>query len=651
MSELRPTKVQCSGSLRDRALDCGAIHGYLRRLCYGVLIVAILLVIVSTLLQPSIATAERKPPLNLPDHFTDKPAATRNLRVLAYNVKHGRGNDGKVDLERTARVIRRLNPDVVALQEIDNKATRSGKVDEAKRLGELTGLKHHAFGRFMDFQGGEYGMAIISRYPLSDVTDLRLPEGAEPRTSLIAVVQAPQPFRLANVHFYATEQERLAQARTLLEFLDKRHDLPCIIAGDFNSNPDSPVLELFSDWHIPDKGDDHFTFSSDNPRIEIDFILHRPDTAFVVREIDVIDEPIASDHRPLIVDLFVVPERQARWWKGNLHTHSLWSDGNDFPEMIADWYRQRGYNFLALSDHNVLSKGPRWMKLIAIESRHGRTALPKYLARFGKDWVETRGNRGDGTFEVRLKPLAEFRALVESAGEFLMIQSEEITDKVAHINATNVAEVIQPQGGESVRETIQNNLRAIDEQAKRLGRTIIPHLNHPNLGDKGISAEDLAALVQDEFFEVFNGVDQDGDLGSDRRHSLETLWDITSTLRISEFGAAPDVRAGHGRQSRVPRPHTFVARSWLDHASCKVPLARVDRQRHEARRFLRVVRRRLKQNRVRQSQQDASHRNRTGWRRRVHNAVHRHAGRLRQDDHTTQRHRRQRRRRDARLLR
>ena len=205
-------------------------------------------------------------------------------------------------------MIRRLKPDVVSLQEIDNKATRSGRVDEAKRLGELTGLKHHAFGRFMDFQGGEYGMAIISRYPLSDVTDLRLPAGAEPRTSLIAVVQAPQPFRLANVHFYATEQERLAQARTLLEFLDKRQDIPCVIAGDFNSRPDSPVLELFSDWSIPDKGDDRFTFSSDKPSIEIDFILHRPDTAFVVRHIDVIDEPIASDHRPLIVDLFVAPE-------------------------------------------------------------------------------------------------------------------------------------------------------------------------------------------------------------------------------------------------------------------------------------------------------------------------------------------------------
>ncbi|MCA9197774.1 MAG: hypothetical protein KDA87_09560, partial [Planctomycetales bacterium] len=227
-----------------------------------------------------------------------------------------------------------------------------------------------------------------------------------------------------------------------------------------------------------------------------------------------------------------------RWLKGNLHTHSLWSDGNDFPEMIADWYRQHGYQFLALSDHNVLSQGTRWMKLTDIENRNGKNALRKYVARFGPDWVETRTSQ-DGVMEVRLKPLSEVRSLVEVAGEFLMIPSEEITDKGAHINATNIGEVIEPQGGETVREMIRNNLRAVDAQAKALGRLIIPHLNHPNLGDKGISAEELAALVEDEFFEVFNGVEGDGDLGSPRRHSLETLWDITSTLRLSQFRARP----------------------------------------------------------------------------------------------------------------
>ena len=260
-----------------------------------------------------------------------------------------------------------------------------------------------------------------------------------------------------------------------------------------------------------------------------------------------------------------------KWYKGNLHTHTLWSDGDDFPEMVADWYRSNGYHFLALSDHNILSQGVKWMPASQVESRGGRDALPKYLAKYGKDWVQMRGSTESKNLEVRLKPLDEVRALVETTGEFMMISSEEITDKQAHINATNILETIPPQGGSTVREMIQNNLRAVDAQAKKTGRLIVPHLNHPNLGDKGISAEDLAALVEDEFFEVWNGVEGDGDLGSERRHSLESLWDVTSTLRLSQFNAPPlmglatdDSHDYHGKSKASPGRGWIMVRSrWL----------------------------------------------------------------------------------------
>lgn len=271
----------------------------------------------------------------------------------------------------------------------------------------------------------------------------------------------------------------------------------------------------------------------------------------------------ANAMEPALRQLVGETSQHSRWHKGNLHTHSLWSDGDDFPEMIADWYRQHGYQFLALSDHNLLSEGDRWIKRAEVERRSGPTALPRYVARFGSDWVETRA-ASDGEIEVRLKPLGEVRSLIEVASEFLMIPSEEITDQGAHINATNLQEPIEPQGGATVRETIQNNFRAIDAQAKSRGRLIVPHLNHPNLGDKGISAEELAALVEDEFFEVFNGVEGDGDLGSPRRHSLETLWDITSTLRLTEFHQRPlfalatdDSHNYHGNSRAAP------GRGWI----------------------------------------------------------------------------------------
>ncbi|MEO1618664.1 MAG: hypothetical protein AAFV88_22635, partial [Planctomycetota bacterium] len=108
--------------------------------------------------------------------------------------------------------------------------------------------------------------------------------------------------------------------------------------------------------------------------------------------------------------------RAASWWKGNLHTHSLWSDGDEFPEMIADWYRERDYHFLALSDHNVLSEGKRWMSLKDIVRRSDEGIVDRYRERFGDAWVETREEPKTGEPQVRLKPLNEFRCLVESAG-------------------------------------------------------------------------------------------------------------------------------------------------------------------------------------------------------------------------------------------
>ncbi len=78
----------------------------------------------------------------------------------------------------------------------------------------------------------------------------------------------------------------------------------------------------------------------------------------------------------------IAPDAPPRWWKGNLHTHMLWSDGNDFPEMVAEWYRQRGYHFLALSDHNILAQGQKWEKLVGSKRPDIKVAFEKYLKRF-----------------------------------------------------------------------------------------------------------------------------------------------------------------------------------------------------------------------------------------------------------------------------
>ena len=263
---------------------------------------------------------------------------------------------------------------------------------------------------------------------------------------------------------------------------------------------------------------------------------------------------------------------QPRWWKGNLHTHSLWSDGDQFPEMIGDWYRERGYNFLALTDHNVLSRGMRWMKVKDVIERSDEGILQRYRDRYGDDWVETQGDAADAAnYMVRLKPLDEFRYLLERTGEFIMIPAEEISDqaegKPIHINATNLAEAIPPAGGKTVRETMQNNLRTILEHEKEHGRQVLPHLNHPNFG-YAITAEDLAAVVSERFYEVYNGHPEVNQLGDETHPSVERIWDLVNAIRMTDLKVPPMMGIGtddsheyHGQPGSRPGRGWVMVRS------------------------------------------------------------------------------------------
>ena len=255
----------------------------------------------------------------------------------------------------------------------------------------------------------------------------------------------------------------------------------------------------------------------------------------------------------------------ARWWKGNLHTHSLWSDGDDYPEMIADWYKERGYHFLALSDHNILSDHERWISVA--KSKGGQVALSKYLARFGEGWVERRET--DGDLEVRLKMLAEFRKPLEEPGRFLLIQAEEITDRFrtapVHINATNLRELIPPQGGNSIVEVMQNTVNAVRAQRERTKTPMFAHINHPNFG-WAITAEELMQVDDEQFFEVYNGHPSVRDEGDSRHAGTERVWDIILTQRLAVlskpvmFGlATDDAHNYHGEAKNQSRP----GRGWV----------------------------------------------------------------------------------------
>lgn len=244
------------------------------------------------------------------------PRSDTELRIVSYNIKHGRGNDAVVDLDRTAGVLRALRPDIVGLQEVDDRAARSGGVPQAAWVGERLGLQH-AFGRFMDFQGGGYGLAILTRYPIVSIRAVPLPDGNEPRVALAVEVRLPgdRPLVIVNVHFDWVRDDgfRYAQAEALTEYLDAL-TTPYVLLGDFNDVPESRTLALFKSraTEAAKPADDRLTFPSTGPAREIDFIFFSPPAAFTPAEVRVITEPVASDHRPVLGVLRMVASGRLR---------------------------------------------------------------------------------------------------------------------------------------------------------------------------------------------------------------------------------------------------------------------------------------------------------------------------------------------------
>ena len=166
----------------------------------------------------------------------------------------------------------------------------------------------HAFGKFMDFQGGAYGMAILSTQPIVSVDPVALPEGNEPRVALSVETRTPsgERLRIVNVHFDWVRDDgfRFAQAQALTKYLDGL-EMPYVLLGDFNDLPGSRTLALFrqraAEASKPDGGS--FTFPSDAPAREIDYIFFAPPDGWRAREVRVIDERVASDHRPVLAVL------------------------------------------------------------------------------------------------------------------------------------------------------------------------------------------------------------------------------------------------------------------------------------------------------------------------------------------------------------
>jgi hypothetical protein len=178
-----------------------------------------------------------------------------------------------------------------------------------------------------------------------------------------------------------------------------------------------------------------------------------------------------------------------RWYKGNTHTHTINSDGDSTPDEVVRWYREHGYNFLVLSDHNYLTEV-------------------------------------DG-----------LNAVFGAANKFIVIKGEEVNDsfqgKPIHLNGLNIKQVAEPQSGDSVAGVIQNNVNAIRKVEG------VPHVNHPNFR-WAIGANDLKTIKNLRLFEVYNGHPQVNNLGGGGMPGLEAMWDDILSAGMILYGIAVD---------------------------------------------------------------------------------------------------------------
>ncbi len=227
-----------------------------------------------------------------------------------------------------------------------------------------------------------------------------------------------------------------------------------------------------------------------------------------------------------------------KWYKGNTHTHTLWSDGDAAPEWAVAWYYDNEYDFLALSDHNILSDGST-EKLHPVGKGYLKPERVEQIReRFGPDWVQI--GITEATQYMKLKTLPELKDHFEKDGKFLLIQAEEITSyfPAVHVNGLNIQRVIPPVNSTSTAEALASAVAILDNQSREQGVPMIAHLNHPNFSS-GVATEALIEVEPLQFFEVYNGHPDVFNWGREGKGfpATDRIWDIVLSMRLRNPGA------------------------------------------------------------------------------------------------------------------
>lgn len=235
----------------------------------------------------------------------------KSLRIMAYNIHHANppSRSDSIDIPAIVRTIRAQDPDLVALQEIDGNTERSGEGNQAEIIADSLNMNVF-FGKAIDYEGGSYGVAILSKYPISERTVHRLPtdpgtNGEKRVLATVKVALSDKRFiRFGSTHLDSQKEDtdRMLQVREIQRIASK-DTLPTVIAGDFNAPPNSKVIDILDETFVRTCIDCEPTIPVNDPERAIDFIAYRPERMFTVEDHKVIDETYASDHLPIVAEL------------------------------------------------------------------------------------------------------------------------------------------------------------------------------------------------------------------------------------------------------------------------------------------------------------------------------------------------------------
>ena len=227
------------------------------------------------------------------------------LRIMTYNIQHGAGSDDVVNMDRQAAVIGAAQPDIVGLQEVDSCVKRSGYINEAAVLASKLGM-HATFGPAIPLTKGKYGVAILSKEEPLSVRNIPLP-GSEKRTLLVCEFQE---YVFACTHLALEEENRLTSLDIILEEV-ARWEKPFFICGDWNDEPSSKLITTmkrkFRFLNNLTASPANYTFPASSPKKIIDYIATYGHVIKSIRSRQVINEPNASDHRPVLVVITIKP--------------------------------------------------------------------------------------------------------------------------------------------------------------------------------------------------------------------------------------------------------------------------------------------------------------------------------------------------------